>query len=49
MKWGKTQMKRQRRVEVLCIMSSWNVRIAELIRLLELKQCRQHAFHVTNV
>lgn len=35
--------------EVLCIMSTWNVRIAELIRLLELIQSRQNAFHLTNV
>lgn len=41
--------KKNRGVEVLCIMSSWNVRIAELIRLLELTQSRQNAFHVTNV
>lgn len=31
LKWGKTQIKRQRGVEVLCIMSCWNVSIAELI------------------
>lgn len=36
--------KKDRGVEVLCIMSCWNVRVAELIRLLQLIQSGEKNF-----